>query len=74
MDVNAAGNFETRQGNGGPGGGGQGKRFSAPYRVRVTDGTNSRAMAGSLTNGDCNSCHTKDGANGAPGRILFPVP
>jgi predicted CXXCH cytochrome family protein len=24
------------------------------------------------TTGDCNSCHTQSGANGAPGRILLP--
>jgi hypothetical protein len=24
------------------------------------------------TSGDCNSCHTVNGANGAPGRIMAP--
>jgi predicted CXXCH cytochrome family protein len=24
------------------------------------------------TNGDCNSCHTPDGASNAPGRIIAP--
>ena len=32
----------------------------------------SRAMLGSVTSGDCNSCHTQDGRNGAPGRVLAP--
>jgi predicted CXXCH cytochrome family protein len=29
-------------------------------------------MVGKVTSGDCNSCHTTAGANGAPGRILVP--
>jgi predicted CXXCH cytochrome family protein len=24
------------------------------------------------TNGDCNSCHTEQGTNGASGRIVWP--
>jgi hypothetical protein len=60
MPVNAAGNFFTRQ------------PIRAPYRARVTDGTNTRVMQGSVTSGDCNSCHTAGGANGASGRILAP--
>lgn len=61
LPVNGAGNFEL--GN---------MRPRAPFRARVTDGTKSRAMVGTVTSGDCNSCHTKDGRNGAPGRILAP--
>jgi hypothetical protein len=60
MDVNAAGNFYTKT------------RLFAPYRAEVTDGTNTRKMMGSVTSGDCNSCHTEQGANNAPGRILAP--
>ncbi len=44
----------------------------APFHVKVTDGVKTRTMAGSLTAGDCNSCHTLAGANGAPGRVLAP--
>ena len=44
----------------------------APFRARVTDGTRTRAMLGSVTSGDCNSCHTQAGKNGAPGRIVAP--
>jgi predicted CXXCH cytochrome family protein len=29
-------------------------------------------MSGAVTAGDCNSCHTEQGANGAPGRIMAP--
>lgn len=60
IPVNAAGNFYTRA------------RIRAPFRARVTDGTKTRAMGGAVTAGDCNRCHTANGANGAPGRILAP--
>lgn len=60
LPVNSAGNFSTRS------------KLSAPYRAVITDGTKTRAMAGSVTTGDCNSCHTEQGANGAPGRVMAP--
>lgn len=60
LPVNAAGNFSTRA------------RITAPYKAAVTDGTKTRAMVGSVTSGDCNSCHTVAGANGAPGRVMSP--
>jgi hypothetical protein len=44
----------------------------APFFVKVTAGNTTRAMIGSLTNGDCNSCHTETGANNAPGRVMAP--
>lgn len=60
LPVNSVGNFSTRT------------RIRAPYKAAVTDGTKTRAMVGSVTSGDCNSCHTDPGANGAPGRIMAP--
>jgi mono/diheme cytochrome c family protein len=60
LTVNSAGNFYSES------------NIKAPFHVRVTNGTKVRAMNGSLTAGDCNSCHTVAGANGAPGRILAP--
>jgi hypothetical protein len=70
--VNAAGNFSIEgggdsedQGNGGP-------PPRPPYKARVTDGTKIRVMKGTVSSGDCNSCHTPQGLNGAPGRILAP--
>jgi hypothetical protein len=60
LPVNAAGNFYTRA------------KIAAPYKAKVTDGTKTVAMTGSVTAGDCNSCHTNAGANGAPGRIMAP--
>lgn len=61
--VNSSGNFmyEPRSGS-----------LQLPYTVKVKQGTKERAMIGAATSGDCNSCHTVRGANGAPGRILAP--
>lgn len=60
IPVNEVGNFSTRG------------RVTPPYKAAVTDGTKTRAMTGSVTAGDCNSCHTDPGANGAPGRVMAP--
>lgn len=62
MPVNASGNFLTRNG----------ERPRPPLRAVVTNGQQTRAMVGTVTSGDCNSCHTVNGANGAPGRIMAP--
>ncbi len=45
---------------------------AAPFHVKVKRGTKERAMAGALTAGDCNTCHTQAGMNGAPGRVVAP--
>ena len=58
--VNSVGNFSSRA------------NIAAPFHVKVTNGTKERAMAGALTAGDCNSCHTLAGVNGAPGRVMAP--
>jgi hypothetical protein len=60
LPVNSVGNFYSRSG------------VVAPFHVKVTDGTKERAMTEAVTAGDCNSCHTEQGANGAPGRIMAP--
>jgi hypothetical protein len=46
--------------------------FSKPWKVKVVSGARSTQMQGELTDGDCNGCHTEQGANGAPGRIAMP--
>ena len=46
--------------------------WPSPWTVAVTRGAARRSMVGTVTNGDCNSCHTAAGANAAPGRILAP--
>lgn len=45
---------------------------ATPFRARVTYMGRERAMGQGQTSGDCNSCHTQNGANQAPGRILLP--
>jgi hypothetical protein len=60
LPVNSVGNFYTRN------------KIAAPFHVKVTNGAKQRVMAGALTAGDCNSCHTLAGVNGAPGRIMAP--
>lgn len=46
--------------------------WPSPWAVAVVRGSARRPMVGTVTNGDCNSCHTAAGANGAPGRIVAP--
>lgn len=60
LPVNAAGNFFTTA------------AVAAPFHVAVVAGGKRRAMPDAPPSGDCNSCHTRDGANGAPGRIALP--
>jgi hypothetical protein len=60
LGVNQTGNFRSNS------------PLAPPFHVKVVDGTKERLMAGSLTAGDCNSCHTVGGANGAPGRVMAP--
>jgi hypothetical protein len=45
-----------------------------PYTAKLVsaDKTRTRPMVAEQTSGDCNSCHTEQGANAAPGRILAP--
>ena len=66
--VNAAGNFDVVAQGQGPGS----NRLMPPFKAKVSDGTNTRLMNGSVTSGDCNSCHSVAGINGAPGRIIAP--
>ena len=58
--VNSAGNFSS------------GGNILAPFKVKVVSGATERAMLGSVTAGDCNTCHTVAGVNGAPGRVMSP--
>ncbi|HEY6881433.1 MAG TPA: hypothetical protein VI299_25585 [Polyangiales bacterium] len=43
-----------------------------PYTAELLYEGRARAMATPQQNGDCNSCHTQDGAEDAPGRIMLP--
>lgn len=62
LPVNAVGNFHSSTK----------LTVSMPYTARVKVGTKTREMVTPQTNGDCNSCHTEGGLNGAPGRIVTP--
>jgi hypothetical protein len=43
-----------------------------PYTAKVVRGALSRTMTTPQTDGDCNTCHTPYGREGAPGRIQAP--
>lgn len=61
--VNGAGNFSGQAGGGWP---------VFPIRAQITFNGKTRAMGGAVSSGDCNTCHTLQGASGAPGRIALP--
>lgn len=63
LSVNAAGNFVSKSTSAG---------VPVPYKARVRAGGKVNAMASPQMSGDCNSCHTQAGAEGAPGRVQFP--
>jgi hypothetical protein len=44
----------------------------APYTVEVSYQGRTRAKTQPQMSGDCNSCHSQQGANGAAGRITLP--
>jgi hypothetical protein len=62
VPVNAVGNFYMQTST----------PVALPFRAKVVRGGAERAMLTPQMTGDCNSCHTQDGANGAPGRIVAP--
>ena len=61
--VNSAGNFSGAASGGWP---------AFPITAKITFNGKTRAMSGAVPTGDCNTCHTLSGANGAPGRIALP--
>jgi hypothetical protein len=46
--------------------------LALPFQAKVVYMGRERAMLESQSTGDCNSCHTQNGANLAPGRIVLP--
>jgi hypothetical protein len=60
IPVNAAGNFYTSE------------QVTTPFNAKVLAGGREIAMTAAQTSGDCNSCHTVQGANSAPGRLTAP--
>jgi hypothetical protein len=65
MAVRARGNFMSSSRN---------ANVPLPFTARVVSPTGgiTQMMTPQMT-GDCNGCHTEQGANGAPGRILLPT-
>lgn len=61
LTTNSAGNFFIDRGS-----------VKTPYTAVIEANGVTRAMLGSQTNGDCNTCHSEDGTEGAPGRIVVP--
>ncbi len=43
-----------------------------PYTAKVKYQGRERIMVAAQSEGDCNLCHTQDGTQGAPGRVLLP--
>jgi hypothetical protein len=43
-----------------------------PYSARLVANGVTRAMNAAQTDGDCNKCHTEQGIEGAPGRLVWP--
>jgi cytochrome c5 len=62
---NGAGNFYS---------GGTTTSVALPYTARVTANGKTARMLTPQTSGDCNTCHTTQGLQGAPGRIYWPEP
>jgi hypothetical protein len=67
LGVNSVGNFYSYA----PSSGGPSIAFPIHAKV-VANGGKERAMSAAQTDGNCNSCHTQNGANSAPGRITAP--
>jgi hypothetical protein len=63
LGVNSVGNFYYPVGPG---------TIAFPIAVSVAAQGAQRSMSAQPMSGDCNSCHTEDGANGAPGRVMAP--
>ena len=62
LQVNTVGNFYAQAPT----------AVALPFRAKVVRAGVERVMLTPQMSGDCNSCHTQDGANGAPGRIVAP--
>ena len=65
--TNAAGNFLADDHGGGA-------SIAMPYTAKLIGPTGKTSqMSAAQSDGNCNSCHTAAGANGAPGRIVAPM-
>ena len=62
LQVNSAGNFYTT------------KSIPGTFRVKLFSQGREIAQMSTVSDGNCNSCHSKDGVAGAKGRIVPPPP
>lgn len=60
ITTNDVGNFRTNL------------TLALPYRAKIVANGKTKEMTTPQTSGDCNACHTKTGANAAPGRLTMP--
>ncbi len=60
-DTNSAGNFFISD-----------RSIEFPITAKVIDGGVVREMYSPMSTGDCGTCHTPSGRDGAPGRIMAP--
>ena len=51
---------------------GDGANLVTPITARVLQGDKVLPMVTPVDTGDCNTCHTQEGKEGAPGRIILP--
>jgi hypothetical protein len=67
IPIKSAGNFSKRA---------DGTAIAFPVMARVVRGNDVVEMVAPIDEdgGDCNLCHTENGTEGAPGRILLPAP
>lgn len=63
LDVNSAGNFYYEKEAG---------SLALPYEATIVQDGRERVMITPQRNGDCNACHSKNGDNRAPARIMAP--
>lgn len=63
LPVGTTGNFSIPQ---------MGTTLAFPLTAKVVRGAAERVMGASIASGDCNGCHTEQGASGAAGRITVP--
>lgn len=65
LPVNSSGNFHYDTVS-------DGGAVKFPITARVMQGDRERKMSSPQATGDCNSCHSQAGEQGAPGRIVAP--
>jgi hypothetical protein len=72
VEITDANNVKTKLQTNGAGNFTLSTSVALPYTARVLNALGERRMTTPQTSGDCNSCHTSEGKNGAPGRIAIP--